>query len=217
MNVTDASRPDAGALQGSLLRSSVRVRPRDAQRGGTAVCTKNTSVRIVVDGDDSDHVLVAHAIEACVLPRQSTLNVEVVLAYGVDAVRAELAVPADIVVVVGHSGWENGVWSHLLGVERSALAGCLRANVVVFVSCHLADQCGLDELVAAPTPVVACTKYAKWTRSPLIVGPLLAELCGRGRPQNWTARRNAAQAAALFAARAAIPRAHWNRWVARDL
>lgn len=188
------------------------------------------TVRIIAwqkDRRDHAHVDQARAIGALFADwRGAPIDVVAVEVHEDDnQVPDAVRVPADVVVLLGHSEWEDYKtpterWTGLLGVDRSRLAGAINANALVLATCKLYDLPELADLVAVSTPAVACDVETNFRRGyqQLIVGALLTELLRHGRPENWALALDDALLAARTQAAEAHPRSsHWGHWRFRTL
>jgi hypothetical protein len=158
------------------------------------------TVRILVWQPDLRHTAhagIATAIGAYLrpLPIAQAISVTVVRCRNRADVIAALAHSADIVVVTCHSTWQDGTLTALLGTDLQDLTGLIRAHAVILDSCWLATTpAQATALTAHPTPVAACSTETRFKNSPLLIGPLLADLAARAPTSDWRTALNQALA-----------------------
>lgn len=174
-------------------------------------------VRIVTfreNGRDYKHAEIAQAVRDQVAEVPG-LQVDVIVATTPAEVQAALSVPANVVVVLGHSGWAGERWTDLLSTPRADLHNLIHADAAVFAGCWLAGEpVGVSRILVKPTPALACHKRTEFDQSEQFLPLLLAELAHDDQTRAWADRLTSALAMARTQVARSNPKARWpHEWV----
>jgi hypothetical protein len=89
--------------------------------------------------------------------RRAGLTIDLVGCTNAAQLLAALRVRADVVMLTGHSEWDAGRLTGLLGNDVRTMAGLIDAKAVVLDSCWMATRpTQAASLSTRPTPTIAC-------------------------------------------------------------